>query len=215
MCVAAFALLLFISAAAGFSPPDYTIPTYKQSDKVLHFIAFFLITLTFYWILETSRRKVLQLTFTVCTLGLGCVSEVVQGLLPVSCGLLATPRHRWRDDRAEHEQIHRDFDYYDVLANVMGSVTALALCNWYHKRMLERKRAARGYGAVPGDEELDIELGESSEGQESGVIRPTVDEELERWDENAEDWDTTEPEPSNGKVQTDDGDLGDGKKRND
>ncbi|KAH7095114.1 hypothetical protein FB567DRAFT_511776 [Paraphoma chrysanthemicola] len=190
---AAFALLLFISAAAGFSPPDYTIPTYKQSDKVLHFIAFFLITLTFYWILETSRRKVLQLTFTVCTLGLGCVSEVVQGLLP----------------------IHRDFDYYDVLANVMGSVTALALCNWYHKRMLERKRAARGYGAVPGDDELDIELGEGSEGQDSGVIRPTVDEELERWDENAEDWDTTEPEPSNGKLQTDDGDLGDGKKRND
>ncbi|KAH7085465.1 hypothetical protein BKA63DRAFT_18438 [Paraphoma chrysanthemicola] len=190
---AAFALLLFISAAAGFSPPDYTIPTYKQSDKVLHFIAFFLITLTFYWILETSRRKVLQLTFTVCTLGLGCVSEVVQGLLP----------------------IHRDFDYYDVLANVMGSVTALALCNWYHKRMLERKRAARGYGAVPGDDEFDVELGESSEGQESGVVRPTVDEELERWDENAEDWDTTEPEPSNGKVQTDDGDLGDGKKRND
>jgi len=81
---AAFVLLIFISAAAGFTPPDYTIPTYKQSDKVLHFIAFFLLTLTFYWILETSRRKVLQLTFTVCTLGLGCVSEVVQGLLPVS-----------------------------------------------------------------------------------------------------------------------------------
>jgi VanZ family protein len=74
---------MFISAAAGFSPPDYTIPTYKQSDKVLHFVAFFLITLSFYWILETSRRKVLQLTFTVCTLGLGCVSEVAQGLLPV------------------------------------------------------------------------------------------------------------------------------------
>ncbi|KAF2025539.1 hypothetical protein EK21DRAFT_76201 [Setomelanomma holmii] len=190
---AAFALLLFVSAAAGFSPPDYSIPTYKQSDKVLHFIAFFLLTLTFYWILETSRRKVLQLTFTVCTLGLGCVSEVVQGLLP----------------------IHRDFDYYDVLANVMGSISALALCNWYHKRMLERKRAARGYGAVPGDDDLDVELGESSEGQESGIVRPTVEEELERWDENAEDWDTTEPEPSNSKAQADGGDLGDGKKRND
>ncbi|KAF2827473.1 hypothetical protein CC86DRAFT_211530 [Ophiobolus disseminans] len=190
---AGFALLLFISAAAGFSPPDYTIPTYKQSDKVLHFVAFFLITLTFYWILEASRRKVLQLTFTVCTLGLGCVSEVVQGLLP----------------------IHRDFDYYDIVANVLGSVSALALCNWYHKRMMERKRAARGYGAVPGDDELDVELGENVEGQESGVVRPTVDEELERWDENAEDWDTTEPEPANGKTQVDDGDLGDGKKRND
>ena len=70
-----------MSAAAGFS--DYSIPTYKQSDKALHFIAFFLLTLTFYWILETSRRKVLQLTFIVCTIGLGAASEIVQGLLPV------------------------------------------------------------------------------------------------------------------------------------
>jgi len=190
---AAFVLLLFFSAAAGFSPPDYKIPSYKESDKVLHFVAFFLLTLTFYWIFETARRKVLQLTFTVVTLGLGCVSEIVQGALPID----------------------RIFDYYDILANVMGSVSALALCNWYHKRMNERKRAARGYGAVPGDDELDVELGENVEGQESGVVRPTVDEELERWDENAEDWDTTEPEPANGKAQAEDGDLGDGKKRND
>ncbi|CAG5147013.1 uncharacterized protein ALTATR162_LOCUS1969 [Alternaria atra] len=190
----AFVALIFISAGAGFSPPDYKIPSYKQSDKALHFIAFFLLTLCFYWILETSRRKVLQLTFTVCTIGLGVASEVVQGLLP----------------------IHRDFDYYDIVANVLGSLLALGLCNWYHKRMLERKRAARGYTAVAGDEERDIELGENVEGQEPGVVRSTVDEELERWDENAEDWDTTEPEPVSGKKSLDDGgDLGEGKKRND
>jgi hypothetical protein len=53
MCsTGAFVALIFISAAAGFSPPDYKVPSYKQSDKVLHFTAFFLITLTFYWILE-------------------------------------------------------------------------------------------------------------------------------------------------------------------
>lgn len=114
-----------------------------------------------------------------------------------------------------HKQIHREFDSYDIVANVSGSILALALCNWYHKRMLERKRAARGYAAVAGDEDRDIELGESIDGQESGVVRPTVDEELERWDENAEDWDTTEPEPANGKAADDDGDLGDSKKRND
>jgi hypothetical protein len=98
---------------------------------------------------------------------------------------------------------------------VLGSAIALALCNWYHKRMNERKRAARGYGAVPGEDGLDVELGEAPEGQESGVVRPTVDEELERWDENAEDWDTTEPEPASGKAQADEEDLGEGKKRND
>jgi hypothetical protein len=122
---------------------------------------------------------------------------------------------RYENTILTNEQIHREFDYYDILANVLGSVSALALCNWYHKRMLERKRAARGYGAVPGDDDLDVELGENVEGQESGVVRPTVDEELERWDENAEDWDTTEPEAASGKAQVDDGDLGDGKKRSD
>jgi hypothetical protein len=78
--------------------------------------------------------------------------------------------------------------------------------------MLERKRAARGYGAVAGeDHEDDVELGE---GMETGVVRATVDEELEQWDEIAEDWDTTEPvETSNG--QADGGDLSDIKKRAD
>merc|ERR1712228_666882 len=60
---AAFVAVILISAAAGFSPPDYKIPTYKQSDKVLHFVAFFALTVAFYWVVETSRRKVLQLTF--------------------------------------------------------------------------------------------------------------------------------------------------------
>lgn len=80
--------------------------------------------------------------------------------------------------------------------------------------MIERKRAARGYNAVAGDDDLDVELGENLSGQESGVIPPTVDDELDRWDENAEDWDTTEPEPVS-KHTVEDGDLGDSKKRND
>jgi len=81
--------------------------------------------------------------------------------------------------------------------------------------MLERKRAARGYGAVAGDDQdVDIELGESMDGQETGIVHPNVEQELDNWDENAEDWDTTEPgEALNG--QADGGDLGDSKKRND
>jgi VanZ family protein len=97
--------LIFVSAAAGFSPADYSLPSYKQSDKALHFIAFFLLTFTFYWILETARRRVLQYTFIVCTVGLGVASEVVQGLLPVSytLGLSGETRHMrvvsWRTMR--------------------------------------------------------------------------------------------------------------------
>lgn len=91
------------------------------------------------------------------------------------------------------------------------------LCNWYHKRMLERKRAARGYGAVAGDDfdERDVELGENTGAQEDGVVRPTVEEELDRWDENAEDWEDTDPADATKGNNDSAGDLGDGSKRND
>ncbi|KAF2443960.1 hypothetical protein P171DRAFT_413592 [Karstenula rhodostoma CBS 690.94] len=189
----AFAALIFISAAGGFAPQEYNVtPNIKQSDKALHFVAFFLLTLTFYWILEAARRKVINLTLLIITLGLGVASEVVQGLLPID----------------------RQFDYFDIVANVLGSLSALGLCNWYHKRMLERKRAARGYGAVAGDDhDVDIELGESrvEDGQESGVVGANVDRELDNWDENAEDWETTEPGDAM-SGQAEGGDLGDTKR---
>lgn len=59
--------------------------------------------------------------------------------------------------------------------------------------MLERKRAARSYAPVPGEEE-DLELGESV-GQQSrvtGTRSQTLEEEVDTWDENAEDWDADE-----------------------
>lgn len=88
----------------------------------------------------------------------------------------------------------RDFDPYDILANVIGSGGALAICSVYHRRMLERRRAAKTYNLVPGEDDVDVELGESrqDESQETGVVpthQSTVTEELDNWDENAEDWD--------------------------
>ncbi|KAK8217980.1 hypothetical protein IWZ01DRAFT_133561 [Phyllosticta capitalensis] len=173
-----FAAIGLLAAAGGFGRQQ--IPSYKQSDKALHFITFFLITLCFYWIIETNRRRVLHLTLFVCPLLLGVGSEVVQGLLPND----------------------RQFDPWDILANAIGSISAIAVCSWYHKRMLERRRQAKLYHAVPGEDndEVDLELGEgaNSRGQESGVIREggeggmSVEEELDNWDENAEDWDAEE-----------------------
>ena len=65
--------------------------------------------------------------------------------------------------------------------------------------MLERRRAAKNYQIVPGDEidDHDVELGEGvgTERQESGVIpatEPTVTQQLDNWDENAEEWDEDE-----------------------
>ncbi|KAJ8607630.1 hypothetical protein MRB53_040149 [Persea americana] len=151
----------------------------------------------FYWILDTTRRRLVHLTLVVCTAGLSIGSEFIQGVLPDN---------------------GREFDPLDIMANVLGSVAALLLCSWYHKRMLERKRQNKHYDIVPGDDlgdgERDVELGEGIEAQETGVIhsdthagavddgKKTVTEELDGWDENAEDWD--DDADGNADTKTDD-----------
>ena len=109
---------------------------------------------------------------------LGAGSEVAQGLLPND----------------------RDFDAWDVLANVLGSLAALGLANAYHKRSIERRRRAK-YSALTGEgiDEDDLELGEGAGLGESGAVgdletgvvdkTQTVEEELDNWDENQpDDW---------------------------
>lgn len=195
----AFATLVLLAAYLGLSshastppesdptqpPPSSSIPsspTLPINDKVLHFLAFFLLTITFYWILDTSRRRVLNLTLISITVGLGIGSEFLQEFIPNG----------------------RNFDVYDIVANVVGSLCALGGCSWYHMRMLERKRARRGYGLVAtadGDEglEQDLELGnlgagvgaqESGEIVASGATGVNLEEEVDNWDENLDDgWD--------------------------
>ncbi|KAM0716019.1 hypothetical protein Q7P37_008533 [Cladosporium fusiforme] len=187
---AAFVLLCLAAAYLGLAPNQ--IPKYGQSDKGLHFVTFFLLTASFYWILETSRRRLIHLTLLVITGFFAIGSEILQALLPND----------------------RDFDPFDILANVVGSGLALALCSWYHRRMLERRRRNKHYDLVPGEElgddgERDLELGEgvgAAVGQQEtgridaedaqageGAKRTTVTEELDNWDENAEDeWEETE-----------------------
>ena len=76
----------------------------------------------------------------------------------------------------------------------MGSLSAIALCAWYHRRMLERKRQAKRYHLVNGDEGADVELGDGIGGQESSVVdrdtTQTLEEQVDNWDETVEDnWD--------------------------
>jgi hypothetical protein len=146
------------------------------NDKVLHGVAFFTLTTCFYWILDTTRRRTLNLTLLVCTAILSIGTEFLQSIIP--------------NDRT--------FDLYDILANIIGSLAAVALSSWYHKRMLERKRAAKQYLAVPGDEEADLELGEGLSAQESGITTAapvqSLEAEVDNWDENAEDaWEEEGP----------------------
>lgn len=161
---------------------DAIIPT--AGDRFLHFVLFFVLSLVFYWVVETTRRRALQFTLTFCTFILGVGSEILQDVLPNG----------------------RAFDVYDILANILGSVSATLCCAWYHRRMLDRRRrvgfagdsgGAAGYTAAGGE---DIELGETTRsdvveerqslypvpGQESGsVTRNELQREVDNWDENA------------------------------
>lgn len=129
----------------------------------------------FYFIFDIARRRVIHLTLIICTLLLGVGSEIAQGLLPND----------------------REFDAWDVLANVVGSLAALALASAYHRRAAERRRRAK-YSALTGDglEGEDLELGEGANGtlregndgeETNGAPSRTVEEELDNWDENAPD----------------------------
>lgn len=131
----------------------------------------------------------IHITLVVCTLLLGVGSEVAQGLLPND----------------------REFDAWDVLANVIGSLAALGLASAYHRRAAERRRRAK-YSALTGDglEGDDLELGEGANGQlgrpntddqETGVVPRTVEEELDNWDENVPDeaWDEDDEVTTSGQ----------------
>ena len=61
--------------------------------------------------------------------------------------------------------VARDFDPLTIAANILGSLTAVGICSIYHKRMLDRRRKAKGYGLVSQEGE-DVELAL----QETGVI---------------------------------------------
>ncbi|THV48205.1 hypothetical protein BGAL_0262g00180 [Botrytis galanthina] len=166
----AFLFLLLLAGYAGLTSIQVDAVI---NDKVLHTITFFILTVVFYWILDTSRRRNLNFTLIICTGILGVGSEFLQGFLPNG----------------------RTFDFYDIVANIVGSLAGVALCSWYHLRMLERKRLAKTYHVVPGDEEQDLELGEGVGAQENGVAAAsrTLDEEVDNWDENMEDaWDEDE-----------------------
>ncbi|KAJ6019035.1 hypothetical protein N7499_009811 [Penicillium canescens] len=176
----AFAFLLVAAAYIGLLPhsESSTLPTQLQpNDKFLHLVTFFLLSVTFYWILDTTRKRTLHVTLLVCTLGLGIGSEVIQAFLPNG----------------------RDFDLFDIVANVVGSLSAIGLCGWYHRRMMERRRQSR-YGLMEDGTE-DVELGGVANSsrresvtmgpQESGVT--SLEQEVDNWDENAVDnWDTEE-----------------------
>ncbi|PFH56378.1 hypothetical protein XA68_16597 [Ophiocordyceps unilateralis] len=190
-----FLLLLLAAAYAGLS--TLQLGNFVN-DKVLHTVTFFLLTVVFYWIVDTNRRRTLNMTLVVCTLILGVGSEFVQSFLPND----------------------RDFDLYDIVANVVGSLAGLGLCSWYHRRMLERRRKRKSYTAVPDEDGVEL-LPDQEAGVTDGPSQPrTLEEEVDNWNENAaDDWDgdiAAEASPPVAKAkELDAHDPGEAKKRTD
>ncbi|KAJ9426711.1 hypothetical protein QL093DRAFT_2187519 [Fusarium oxysporum] len=60
-----FLLLLLIAAYAGLT--SIQLGQYVN-DKVLHFTTFFALTVVFYWVVDTNRRRVMNMTLVVCTI---------------------------------------------------------------------------------------------------------------------------------------------------
>ncbi|KAK9447962.1 uncharacterized protein V1518DRAFT_419326 [Limtongia smithiae] len=133
----AFVTIAVIAAYLAFTP-SVALP----HDKPLHFVFFFLLTTTFYWVVDTTRRRLINATIVICILIGGIGSEFAQALVPT-----------------------REFDAYDIVANVAGASIALVISALYHKRMLARKRAAK-YSAL-NNHDLETGFAGSSPGGEA------------------------------------------------
>ena len=72
---AAFGCEVLLAAYLGLSDVQLA-----GSDKLWHAGTFFALTLTFYWIVDASRRRAANATAAVCTGALGVGSEFVQAL---------------------------------------------------------------------------------------------------------------------------------------
>lgn len=64
---------------SGFTPHPASI----VHDKLQHFLMFFLLTLLFYWIFDTTKRRILNMTITFSII-VDIVSEVAQAIVTVS-----------------------------------------------------------------------------------------------------------------------------------
>lgn len=100
-------IILAGSLTPGSAFPDVTWESLLQADKIIHFVFYFV----FSWLLlygisknKPSINSWLLLTFILAS-SYGIIIEVIQGLW--------VPK--------------RNFDYFDIIANIIGALTAVLL----------------------------------------------------------------------------------------
>lgn len=125
----------------SFHPKASHLPI---SDKLLHFVCFYIATLLFYciWDVDTEvlrsapsqfwQKLPILLTFYTCFIVGGIGSEIVQGLLP-----------------------YKIFDWADILANIAGCVLGLWTSWHVEKRIREKRELRRLYTPLDFDDAAD------------------------------------------------------------
>lgn len=110
--LAGFGASCLLSLYLGFA--NISLP----NDKIIHFIMFFIMSFLFYWIIDSIKYNNLNKfsTFIICTLIGGIGSEYLQHFI--------SP--------------FRTFDYADILVNVLGSSSAIAISEIY--QYLKRRK---------------------------------------------------------------------------
>ncbi|KAF7338245.1 hypothetical protein MVEN_02049800 [Mycena venus] len=149
---------MFVLAFLGFTNFSRSLPI---NDKALHFLCFGLATGVFYFIFDTEeehrriwfwRNSALIITGFVCFFCGGILSEFVQSMLPVR-----SPRVWYQACNALLLNLRFQFQFGDVVANLLGS--SVGLFTSYHLERYYRKRReiARLYQPLDSDSMSDLE----------------------------------------------------------
>ncbi|KII92791.1 hypothetical protein PLICRDRAFT_37584 [Plicaturopsis crispa FD-325 SS-3] len=132
------AVIMLILAFLGFSRREFPV-----NDKLLHFFCLAIATGVFYFIFDVDedarrvwfwRHAGLIFTAVVCFFFGGLVSEFVQSLLP-----------------------YKEFQFGDVVANLMGSAIGLYISYHLEKYYRHRREISRLYRPITADPDSDSE----------------------------------------------------------
>lgn len=117
-----FIVFLFSCVLTAYLGLVRVTPLPTNRDKIAHLTAFFVLTVLFYWSMDTHRKRAVNITLFVCCLCASIGTELLQHFATGG---------------------ERKFDVQDIAANLVGSIFATVLCSLYHGRLNERRKRAR------------------------------------------------------------------------
>lgn len=99
----AILLTLLITVGSLTSPSNLPVKTVKISDKAIHFVAYFILSAS--WFLALKKTKTNYTTITIAVIVFGIIIEILQKTLTTN----------------------RYLEYSDMVANTLGALLTLLL----------------------------------------------------------------------------------------